>query len=408
MRVCPSASGGLLAAAFLAACLSDPVGLVDDAGNPIIDAGPSFDARPGGVIIDDGRDTVSGCAGVYNPDQVLRFTFTLDQGDWSALQADSTFELLFPAQMQCEDEPPINVGIRHKRSGLGPKVGLKVDTNAFVTDQTFHGLHKLSFENGVSTGEQPTRGAIIKEYLAWRIQVLGGGMTGRAALAQVTVNGQDLGVYAHVEQPDKVFLALRLGDDSGWLFKKSGYDDGYRTNELEPNPWEERLCFWSSSACPVPADLATYMPANLDIEQMLRIGGVNTLMGNLDGPLPKDNNYYRYDYATGPRAYFPWDLDSAMTRSAPFFPTGMDANYYHEALFTHWADDYDALMTGLLEGPLSLAKIEAELDRVITVASTALDSDPVLGSGSTAQEIDSLRQWWTSRHAEAAAELSAH
>ena len=61
-----------------------------------------------------------------------------------------------------------------------------------------------------------------------------GAVSGRAALVTVTVNGTSRGVYVNVEQVDKTFLDSRLGDDSGWLYKRSGSDgDGFKTHETD-------------------------------------------------------------------------------------------------------------------------------------------------------------------------------
>jgi hypothetical protein len=44
------------------------------------------------------------------------------------------------------------VGIRRKRSGGTVKVGLEIDMNEIVADQSYYGLRKLSLENDVSEG----------------------------------------------------------------------------------------------------------------------------------------------------------------------------------------------------------------------------------------------------------------
>ena len=79
-----------------------------------------------------------------------------------------------------------------------------------------------------------------------------------------------------------------------------------------------------------------------------------------DGILLKQNNYSFYDWA-GPRAYFPWDLDSTMSNEYDVFtgtvPGG--TTLFTDALFTNWEDDYDARLTELLAGPLSVGHPQA-------------------------------------------------
>lgn len=137
---------------------------------------------------------------------------------------------------------------------------------------------------------------------------LSGAISSRPAFVSLRVNDESLGVYVNVEQVDKRFLEERLGDDSGWLYKKSGgVNDGLETNELGTmdNPYDDYFCFWGSgNTCALPSseELASELPVHLDIPQ-LRFGAVNAIIANTDGPLFKDNNYHYYDCASGPRAY---------------------------------------------------------------------------------------------------------
>jgi hypothetical protein len=101
--------------------------------------------------------------GVYNPEQILEYHLTLSPGDWQSLVADTTNSIYFQAGFRCGGSAPITVGLRRKRSGGADKVGLKLDTNRYVEDQEYHGLHKLSFrmnEGLCSLGEFSHPGAV--------------------------------------------------------------------------------------------------------------------------------------------------------------------------------------------------------------------------------------------------------
>lgn len=360
--------------------------------------------------------TASGCAGVFNPDQLLTLAFELDPGDLSQVLADTTYSLVVPAVMQCEGEAPLTVGIRRKRSGGREKVGFKIDMNAFAAGQEWYGLKKLSLENGVSEGDTEDGADVhvyVSEYLAWRLMVLSGAVSSRATFVALEVNGAPLGVYVNVEQVDKRFLSERLGDDSGWLYKKSGgVNDGLKTNELggADNPLDDYFCFWDSgNGCAAPGsdELLTELPARLDISQFLRFGAVNALMGNADGPLFKDNNYYFYDYASGPRVYIPWDLDTSMKDSASVYAGGGgtgNGSSFDGVLFTHWRDDYTAILDELLDNRFTSAAIQTELDRVSAVAGAAFDADPYV-TGSAEDAVASLQQYWAGRLADVRVEV---
>jgi hypothetical protein len=360
--------------------------------------------------------TASGCAGVYNPDQLLTLSFEVAPGDWATVLADTSYSILVPAQMQCEDEPPLTVAMRRKRSGGRQKVGLKIDVNELVAGQEWYGLKKLSLENGVSSGDEEDGAEIrayVAEYLSWRMMVLSGTIASRAAFVTLRVNGESLGVYVDVEQVDKRFLDARLRDDTGWLYKKSGgIDDGLKTHELDgvANPFEAYFCFWASgNTCPLPgsAELLAELPQQLDIPQFLRFGAVNALIANTDGPLFKDNNYYHYDYASGPRVYMPWDLDTTMKDSPSVFMGGGGgggSSDFNAVLFMHWRDDYALIVQELVADTITQAVVDSELDRALSVAGEAFDADPYV-TGTTADAVESLSQYWTQRLSDVQAEL---
>src|SRR5690606_16493761 len=168
-----------------------------------------------------------------------------------------SYSTFVAAQFRCNDDAPITVGVRRKRSGGQNKVGLKIDMNEFVDGQTWYGLKKLSLENGVSEGDDSDGievRAYVSEYLAWRVMLLSGAISGRASFINLHVNDDLVGVYVNIEQVDKRFLNAWLGDDSGWLYKKSGgVGDGQKTHESDglENPYDDYFCFWANgNSCP--------------------------------------------------------------------------------------------------------------------------------------------------------------
>jgi hypothetical protein len=422
---------------FLLACTADPTGSSEDSdsGNPDGDADTDTDSdadTDADADADTDADadsdtdsdadadtdanydelsTATGCAGVYNPDQILDLYLTMDANDWTTVKNDTTFTTMVQAEFQCEGESPLVVGVRRKRSGGTEKVGLKVDFTEYVENE-WYGLHKISLENGVSSGETADNAEArdyIAEYLAWRVMNLSGAISGRASFVNLHVNGTLIGVYVNVEQPDKVFLRDRFGDDEGWLYKHSGgVDDGWKTHETDgvEDPYDAYFCFWGTggSACDQPADdaLLAELPSKLDIDQMLRFGAANAYMGNHDAPLGKNNNYYFYDYDGGKRAYFAWDLDSTMKES--FDVTDAEQTAYEPVLFTHWYGDYVAIMTELVETNAPASVVHAELDRALSVAGPSLDADPYV-SGGASSAVDDLKTWWTAREADVKAQL---
>lgn len=99
--------------------------------------------------------------GIFDPLTVLNLNMqtvlpdctTPDPTTWPIIQQDLTFSIEHPALFWADGETPICVSIRRKSSDtLGnpadPKIALKVDINELVGGQRWHGLRKLSIENG--------------------------------------------------------------------------------------------------------------------------------------------------------------------------------------------------------------------------------------------------------------------
>lgn len=362
-------------------------------------------------------DQATGCAGVFNPDQLLDYELTLAPADWESLLADDTYSLYFQAELRCGAEAPIVVGVQRKRSAGHQKVGLKIDVNQVVDSQTFFGLKKLSFENGRSSGGDLDDGEVrdvLAEYFAWRMMQRGGALASRAAFARVRVNGGSAMAYVNVERIDKRFLADRLGEDEGWLYKKSGGEgDGLKTHESDgiENPHEADFCFWiRGGGCPVPSaeTLATTLPAILDIQGMLRFGAINALIANTDGLLFKDNNYYYYDRVAGGRVYFPWDLDTALSGSVDVLAGGVPGGttQFTDVLFSNWRQDYVAMLREAVTTDLTQAVVDSELERALSVAGGALDDDPYM-SGAAAEAASALATFWANRLASVSAALDS-
>lgn len=360
-------------------------------------------------------DGASGCEGVYNPDQILDYHLT---GDWTALlnePNDGTSTLVVPFELSCNDQPPIQVAIERKRGGGNERIGLNLDINEYAGGQRYYGLKKLVFDNSVGCceGDDASHENMIREYLAWRMMALSNVVASRVVFANLHVNGEPIGVLLNVEAVDKTFVGDRFGDDDGWLYKKSGGPgDGLKTNEscaetTCPNPYADWFCFWrveGPGCSSPPADVGSTLPDHLLLEQMLRFGAVNAIVVNTDGPIFKNNNYYVYDWP-GKRAYIPWDLDTSMkTTSYDVFAGG--ESDFASVLLPTWEEDYAALVAELVQGPLSVAGIHAEADRLLSVAGDAIDADPYRPE--TAEDmIGAVKQWWVTRHENVTAQLTA-
>ena len=360
---------------------------------------------------------------VFNPFQLMTLNLELDPADWDAIRRDMTFENEVPAQFWAEGEAPILVSVRRKSSRALPsesnpvKVGLKIDINEFVS-QKWHGLIKLSLENGVDSG-------VLSEGFAWNVHRLASGPEGYgypaalAAWVQVVVNGQLLGVYLNAEQRDKQMLK-NLGvwvDKVGGIDKTWLYDQhDMSTIELEEgnphSPTFTRLCYSPFSTasrkqggCARPDDptLDTQLNAFINMQAMLTQCAVDAITVNDDSLCRHGHNFLFADFADGigrRRMYFPWDLDQVFGKtSANIYANGggrrPSMNPYQDVILRHstFRAQYNNIMIALLTGPVSQGSLQAFLDALEPVLRDALDVDPYPTEFGAAAKFDQLSAW---------------
>ena len=97
--------------------------------------------------------------GVYDPFYVFDLHLQMSSGDFNTIRNDLTNEIEVPAMFNATGETPIKVSVRRKSSrtvsSAPNKFSMKVDINEFEDEpggaERWHGLTKLSLENGVDT-----------------------------------------------------------------------------------------------------------------------------------------------------------------------------------------------------------------------------------------------------------------
>ncbi|MBL7219175.1 MAG: CotH kinase family protein [Phycisphaerae bacterium] len=361
---------------------------------------------------------VPGYENLYDPFQVLNLNFEMDPGDWSTVRNDGDYTEVRPAYFWADDENKIIVSIKRKPNlANGDKIALKIDINEYFDGLRWHGVKKLSLENGYDADA-------VTEGLAWWLhrQASGTGVTDYkpplASWVNVTVNGQLLGMYANVEQVDKTFLRNRDQWVSGetWLYKqgevgpselKAGEGDSPIIETLNYSP------FISGGDAP-PPDYIAEMESLIDMEQMLTVGAIEAFIGNYDGLLTKGKNFFFADYAPGAgpepgkRLYQPWDLDAVLGgqgTSSIYDSKGQKFDAYRQYItdVPHFRDQYNQIMLDLLNSPMSVEAYTDFLEQLEPVLRDSIMADPDSKIGSTpeavASHFDSLTDWYTSRHA---------
>jgi spore coat protein CotH len=343
-------------------------------------------------------------AQLYNPLHVLNLNFEMVPADWAAVQADQTLDLEKPAWFWADGESKMLVSVRRKSlSADSDKISLKIDVNEYFDQNVWHGVKKLSFENGFDAD-------VVSEGLAWhlhrRAETLPGDnyQPGHAAWVNVALNGAPLGVYASVEQVDKRFLRNRdlWTDGETWLYKKS--DIGQQTLEEGPSPNSPTVTAlnyspFTSTNTPPPAGYEAQLETLIDMKGMLTLGAVNAFTTNGDELFTKGKNFWFADFDGGKRMHSPWDLDAVFKGTGESI-YGSNSPYTTYILNNpNFRDDYNQIMLELLAGPLSVASLHDFLDDLEPVLTLWLEADPNSNIDDVAGHFDDLRQWVALRHA---------
>jgi hypothetical protein len=352
---------------------------------------------------------------VFEPTTLLTLHLQMDASDWTTVQNDTSLSIEVPATFWADGETPITISVRRKSadaltaaSGY-KKVSLRLDINDFVLGQSWHGLKKLSLENGDDNN-------VLSEGFGWHIHRLASGTLGygySAALAswvRVFINGVDTGVYVNPEFRDKKFLEHRgvFVEGQTWLYEveaKNTASMELHVGGPQDSPTVEALCYEpfapNGPTCPVP-DLATHVPQYVDMAGLLGLLASDAFSVNPDATLTNGKNFYFADFSYGPRRmYFPWDLDSAAVQSATksiYSPTRRGSDYSVLVEDPTIRAQYSQMVNDLVCGPWSIASLTSFLNAVEPMLAGAVDADPNNQLGeSAAAYFDTLRGWATTR-----------
>lgn len=176
--------------------------------------------------------SLTGCGGVsgqtgnedtapFYTDRVVTVRFTMPEGDWEHMQANTRAEEYVKADMWYGGDLIPDIALRPKgNSSLMTTVSrnsnrfsLKADLNFFNSARNLDGVKKLNFNNGFSDP------SFIREVLSYDLYRQMGIPTPRTSFVDIWINDTHLGLYTMVEQIDKTFLDAHFADSCGNLYK---------------------------------------------------------------------------------------------------------------------------------------------------------------------------------------------
>jgi hypothetical protein len=368
---------------------------------------------------------------LYRPDHVLEIELTIAPADWDELRAQtrSIWDILgnscltppespftfFPATVRVDGEVLDRVAVR-KKGFYGSldtfRPSLKIKTDEYVEQQKILGADNLTLNNNKSDASN------IKQCLGYRVFAAAGIPAPRCSFAHVTVNGEDLGVYTHVEAIKKDFLGRHFSDKTGNLYEgalsdfRPGWVDTFqlKTNE-EQNDRSD-----IESMVPVMErpdhELLQALTPRLDPDHYLTFWAVEFVVSHVDGYARNTNNYYLYhDPETDKLWFIPWGIDSIFHSFDAPLPWETD-----KPPWVVWAEGvlarrlyqldpqgyFDAL-AHVLDTAWEDEALLAEVDRLEALLLSAV---PVAQRTANGEAVQAVRDFIGNRRAEIEAQLA--
>lgn len=335
---------------------------------------------------------------LFPQDRVMEVELTLDPADWDTLRNTSRdiFEMLkgdclaqpfdspyeyYPASLTVDGERFEEVELRKKGlmgSQSTTKPGLKVKLDGRVEGQSFRGRDKLTLNN---TPQDPT---MMRTCLAYQVFRDAGVAAPLCSFVHVTVNDEDLGIYANVETVDERFLDRATGDHAGELFEgtlsdlRGGWigtfdEETDTSDQAHLEPIVEALSLGEGERMEALAQV-------VDLDQWMTYWAVEVLTGHWDSYDSNRNNFYVYlRPSDGRLTFIPWGPDATFDSSAPFGdgqPQWIVANAwmpYRVASTEAGLEAYRDRLQAVASSSWDAEALQAEVDRMAGVL------DPFLG-----------------------------
>ncbi len=217
-----------------------------------------------------------------------------------------------------------DVGIRKKGfigSLDGERPSLKVKLNHVHKDQTLNGVTHLTLNN--CKQDAP----IVNQFLAYTLFNKAGSPAPRAAFSNVVINGQNLGIYCHVESYKKPMVENAFGSDKGVLYEgtitdfypefEKSFDRKFGSKKTGLKAIRKLISIIHSED--TDETFLNNLKEVLDVNAFLKYWAIESLIGFWDGYSGNKNNFFFYlDPKDDKFRFMPWGADSVFTTRQGF------------------------------------------------------------------------------------------
>lgn len=276
---------------------------------------------------------------LFDPSRLVRIELHVAPGDWETLskQHRSLIKTLrtdvapaekedmfdyFRAELTIDGVKVGPVAIRKKGfvgSMSRERPSLKIQLDEYDKEARFAGLATLTLNNN----QQDPSG--LHQVIGYQVFQAAGLPAPRCNLAEVTVNGQSLGLYSNVESVDKIFCQRRFDGDKGTLWEGTICD--FTDNEVKrfdrkfgPKNATAKLEAVAAALKLPDAEVLAALEKLIDVDAFLRFWATEVLIGHWDGYASNRNNFFVYYHAGKDRLTFmPWGMDQLASDINPLW-----------------------------------------------------------------------------------------
>lgn len=209
-----------------------------------------------------------------------------------------------------------NVGIRKKGflgSIFSEAPSIKIETNKYVTGQYLGTTKSITLNNNA---QDTTR---ITTCLNARVFELAGYPAPRCNLASVTINGQAMGAYSHLETIDRDFLIRQFGNDNGHLYEGQLVDfwqnclPRWESKTKQTNSFGQPLLTMIKTLDQVTDELLVEkLSQHLNLKRFITFWALEIILGHNDGYTSNQNNFFIYldPDDNGRITFIPWGFEN--------------------------------------------------------------------------------------------------
>ena len=331
---------------------------------------------------------------IFPTDRVIDVQITVSQRGWdtiryqsrnfmTALGASRQFKPMESPYTYVEANVSIDgvvfpkVGLRKKGfigSQSNTRPSLKIKLNHIDKEGGIEGLTNLTLNNN----KQDT--SLVNQFMGYALFNAIGSPAPRCAYAKVTVNGENLGIYSHVETIRKPLLKRAFGNSDGTLYEGTvvdfyeGWENSFehkRGDDAHGRAQINALIDLLVDPKATEADIGELV----DLESFYRFWATGGLVGFWDGYSGNKNNFFVYLNPEDDRFYFiPWGMDSIFTkmsklefmndRRAPISVKTQGLIAYKLYQLESGRKRYAEVLTGILDKHWNAAELLAALDKI--------------------------------------------